>query len=265
MVYLQSKSFGDRGHLHGRDQPLVRELRGMYRVYIPVARKHRNVSGVQLGEDVVRAMILRGAAKVLAARGVRATGIEDVLEASRVSRRTFYRMYGRKEDVMLALYRIGTERLLQACRTALDEENDPLRQAQLCIDAHLQTARDQSRLMFVLGGDAHHQESALYARRIEVHEALASMMAARAKASMPRPPDKLVFRALLFALEGVTRLVLAEGDDGRHVTPESLERARAVMLRVATATLAGDGEGVAPLPAYDAASADTKARRSAAR
>jgi AcrR family transcriptional regulator len=237
----------------------------MYTVHIPVARKHRNVSGVQLGEDVVRAMILQGAAKVLAARGVRATGVEDVLEASRVSRRTFYRMYGSKEDVMLALYRIGTERLLQECRTALDEESDPLRQVELCIEAHLRTARDQSRLMFVLGGDAHHQESSLYARRIEVHEALAAMMAARATASMPRPPDKLVFRALLFALEGVTRLMLAEGDEGRRVAPESLERARGVMLRVATATLAGDGEGVAPLPKSEGAPAATRARRAAAR
>jgi AcrR family transcriptional regulator len=217
-------------------------------VHVPVKRKHRNASGVQLGEDVVRAMILQGAAKVLAARGVRATGVDEILEASRVSRRTFYRMYDGKEDVMLALYRVGTERLLQACRAALDEENEPLRQVELCIDAHLRTARDQARLVFVLGGEAHHQESALHARRIEVHEALASMMSARARASSPRAPGKLVFRALLFALEGVTRLVLAEGDDGRRVTPESLERARAVMLRVATATLAGEGEGVTPLP-----------------
>jgi AcrR family transcriptional regulator len=219
---------------------------------------------VQLGEDVVRAMILQGAAKVLGARGVRATGIEEILEASRVSRRTFYRMYGSKEDVLLALYRIGTERLLQACRAALDEESDPLRQVELCIDAHLRTAREQGRLVFVLGGEAHHQESSLYSRRIEVHELLASMMAARARASLPRPPDKLVFRALLFALEGVTRLVLAEGDDGRRVTRESLEHARAVMLRLATATLAGEGEGVAPIPKDDEAPSPTKARPAAA-
>ena len=53
---------------------------------------------------------------------------------------------------MLALYRLGTERLLQACRVALEEESDPLRQAERCIDAHLQTAREQARLVFVLGG-----------------------------------------------------------------------------------------------------------------
>jgi AcrR family transcriptional regulator len=220
-----------------------------------MARKHRNASGVQLGEDVVRAMVLQGAAKVFAARGVRATDVEHILEASRVSRRTFYRAFSSKEDVMLALYRIGTERLLQACRLALEQESDPLRQAERCIDAHLQTAREQARLVFVLGGEAHRQESLLHPRRLEVHETLASMMAARAKESLRQPPDKLLFRALLFALEGVTRLVLDEGDEGRHVTPESLERARAVMLRIATAAIAGKGAGVAPLPQDDSKTA----------
>jgi len=224
-----------------------------------MARKRGNASGVQLGEDVVRAMVLQGAAKVFAARGVRPTGVEDILHASRISRRTFYRVYSSKEDVLLALYRIGTERLLQRCRLVLEEESDPLRQAERCIDAHLQTAREQPRLVFVLGGEAHRQESLLHPRRIEVHEALAAMMTSRARASLSRPPDKLLFRALLFALEGVTRLVLEEGDEGRRVTPESFERARAVMLRMATAAIAGEGAGVAPLPTSGASAAGSAA------
>jgi AcrR family transcriptional regulator len=196
-------------------------------------------------------MVLQGAAKVFAARGVRSAGVEDILEASRISRRTFYRAFDNKEDVLLALYRIGTERLMEACRRALDQESEPLRQIERCIDAHLETAREQSRLVFVLGGEAHRHESLLHARRIEVHEVLASMMAASAGEALPRPPDILVFRALLLALEGVVRLVLEQGDEGRSVTDESFERARRVMLRVATAAIAGDGIGVAPMPTVE--------------
>jgi AcrR family transcriptional regulator len=213
-----------------------------------MAQKARGSPGVQLGENVVRAMVLQGAGKVFAARGVRLASVEDILEAARISRRTFYRVYSSKEDVLLALYRIGTERLLDACRLALEQESDPLRQAERCIDAHLHTAREQSRLVFVLGGEAQRHESLLHARRVEIHESLASMMASRARASLPRPPDVLLFRALLLALEGVTRQVLQDGDEGRHVTDESLSRARAVMLRIATAAIAGEGRGVAPLP-----------------
>ncbi len=158
------------------------------------ARKRRGTSGLQLGDDVVRAMVLQGAAKVFAARGVRSTGVEDILQASRISRRTFYRVYESKEDVLLALYRLGTEALLHRCRVALEQEADPLRQAERCIDAHLQTASAQARLVFVLGGEAHRQESLLNARRIEVHEALASMMASRARETFPKPLDTLLFQ-----------------------------------------------------------------------
>jgi AcrR family transcriptional regulator len=213
-----------------------------------MARKHRGASGVQLGEGVVRAMVLQGAAKLFAARGVRSPGVEDILQASRISRRTFYRVFESKEDVLLALYRLGTETLLHQCRVALDQETDPLRQTERCIDAHLQTASAQPRLVFVLGGEAHRQESLLHPRRIEVHEALASMMASRARETFPKPLDKLLFRGILFALEGITRLVLQEGDEGRRVSPKSFERARAIMLRIATAAIAGEGAGVAPLP-----------------
>jgi AcrR family transcriptional regulator len=215
-------------------------------------RRRGGQTGVQLGEDVVRAMVLQGAAKAFAARGVRQTRIEDILEASRISRRTFYRAFGNKEEVLLALYRIGTERLLGACRTALEEESDPLVMIERCVDAHLQTAREQTRLVFVLGGEAHRYESLLHARRIEVHQTLAAMLAARARENLPHAPDVMLFRGLLLALEGVTRIVLEEGDEGRDVSEERLERARAVMLRMATATIAGEGPGVTPMPEAEA-------------
>jgi hypothetical protein len=77
----------------------------------------------------------------------------------------------------------------------------------------------------------------------------------------------MLFRALLFALEGVVRIVLEEGDEGRRVKSESFERARAVMLRVATAAIAGEGASVAPLPMEEQEPAPAKAstsRRAAA-
>lgn len=223
-----------------------------YTLHIPnLPRKRARGSGVQLGEDVVRAMVLQGAARVFAAQGVRQTGVEDILKAARISRRTFYRVYASKEDVLLELYRLGTELLLGNCRLALEQESDPLKQIERCIDAHLSTARAEPRLVFVLGGEAHRHESLLHARRIEVHEALASMLIARAKANFLKPPTRLMVRALNIALEGVVRLVLEEGDEGRNVPPESFDQARAAMLRIATAAIAGEGPGVAPIPDHE--------------
>lgn len=206
--------------------------------------------GVQLGEASARAMILRGAATVFAEHGVRAASVAQILTAAGISRRTFYRLYQSKEDVMDALYRMGTEGLLEGCRSAVREERDPLRRVARCIDVHLGNARDLGQLVWVLGGEAQHHESSLHARRIEVHAAIASLLAATSEKPPGAHADPLLYRALILALEGVTRLMLEEGDQGRRVTAASLARTRRVMVRLATATLAGAGTGVAPLPTH---------------
>jgi AcrR family transcriptional regulator len=208
----------------------------------------RAASGVQLGEESARAMVLHGASQVFRERGVRMATVEDILTAAGVSRRTFYRLYDGKEEVMVALYQIGTERLLEACRNAVSKERDPVHQAERCIDAHLRTAREQGRLVFVLGGEAQRRESRLHVRRIEVHEILTDLLAAGASAHFGAALDPLLFRAVVLALEGVTRLVLEDGNEGRAVSEPSIERARAVMKRIATATLMAQGPGIPPLP-----------------
>ena len=205
-------------------------------------------SGVQLGEESARALVLRGAAMLFAERGVRVASVEDLLAAAGISRRTFYRLYESKEDVAEALYRLGTENLLAACRLAVSAETDPIRQLQGCIDAHLKNARDMGRLVFVLGGEAQRLESSLHARRTEVHDVLVQMLHDGMPQRGGRRVDPLLLRALVLALEGVTRIVLEEGDEGRHVTEASIERARRVMSRLASATLVGEGPSVAPLP-----------------
>jgi AcrR family transcriptional regulator len=204
-------------------------------------------SGVQLGEAAARAMVLRGAALVFSEHGVRAASVAQILEAAGISRRTFYRLYQGKEDVMDALYRLGTEGLLVGCRIAVEQEREPLRRIERCIDVHLRNAKDLGHLVWVLGGEAHHHESTLHTRRMEVHAALAEMLAA-ADVADGLHADVWCYRAVLLALEGVTRMMLEEGNEGRQVTTAMVDRTRRVMVRVATATLVGAGPGVAPLP-----------------
>jgi AcrR family transcriptional regulator len=200
---------------------------------------------LQLGEFAARGMALQGAAIVFADKGFRAASVEDILVAANISRRTFYRLYKSKEEVASALYQIGTNRLLEGCKAAIREETEPLRQIERCIDAHLENAGAFGRLVYVLGGEAQARESLLYAQRMETHRALVSALVEGASA---RRVDPLVFQALIIALEGVVRVVLETGDEGRRVSSAALDRARGVMKRIVAATLVGSGQGVPPLP-----------------
>ncbi|HEY5926463.1 MAG TPA: helix-turn-helix domain-containing protein [Kofleriaceae bacterium] len=206
----------------------------------------RRATGVQLGSDVARNMILFGATRVFATKGFRGVSVEDLLEAGQVSRRTFYRFFKSKEDVALAMYTLGTSSLLEACRRAIANESDLLVQLEKCIDIHLSNARSMGRLVYVLGGEAQSLESPLHPRRMEVHDLLVAMF--RDSGSAQSEVDPLFIRTLVFALEQITRTVLEQGDEGRRVTADSIARARAVMMRVATGAVAGNGARVSPLP-----------------
>ena len=211
-------------------------------------KRRRRQPGVQLGEDVVRNMILYGASKVFAAHGLRAASVEHILAAADISRRTFYLMFRNKEDVAMALYRLGTDALIASCRRAVAAESDALDQVKRCVDIHLRNARDLGRLIFVLGGEAQRPESPLYARRMEVQSAIVAMLQPGQEVAAGGPVDPLLLRGLVLALEAVTRMVLAEGDEGRRVDDASIERARRVMARIVSASLAGQGPRVAPIP-----------------
>lgn len=215
----------------------------------PRASAPKRATGVQLGSDVARNMIMFGATRVFATHGFRNVSVEDLLEASQVSRRTFYRFFKSKEDVALAMYTLGTSSLLEACRRAITSESDLITQLEKCIDIHLGNARIMGRLVYVLGGEAQSLESPLHARRMEVHDLLVAMF--QEKDTSDQKVDPLFIRTLVFALEQVTRTVLEQGDEGRRVTPESIARARAVMMRIATGAVAGTGPRVSPLPLLD--------------
>lgn len=198
------------------------------------ATKRRGATGVQLGEDTARSRILQGAAQVFAERGARLASVENILLRSGISRRTFYRFYESKEDVMLALYKLGTEGLLTACRSAMTHRQGPMQRFEQCINAHLRNARAMPRLIFVLGGEAQHYESPLHARRREVHSQLVEFLLTAECASTH---DELTVRTLILALEGVVRFMLENGDEGRTVSAKSLADTKRVMMRLCSVAL----------------------------
>jgi AcrR family transcriptional regulator len=209
-----------------------------------VALAKQSRSGVQLGEPVVRAMVMTAAARLFAQRGYRAVSVEDLLEAAKVSRRTFYKVFDGKDDVALALYRYGTDALVDASRKALSQDTDHVTRVLACVDLHLNNAARLGRLIYVLGGEASSQDSPLFAARMAVHDRMVEIL----RASSDRHVDPMFTRTLVLAIEAVVRCVLTEGDEGRKVTPEQIARARSVLYRVVTGAVHGEGPGVTPLP-----------------
>lgn len=74
--------------------------------------------------DSQRRRILQGMIEVVAERGYGEARITDAIEAAGVSRKTFYELFGDKEDCFLAAYEEWTDRFLEATVAAFDEQAD---------------------------------------------------------------------------------------------------------------------------------------------
>src|SRR5262245_63348231 len=71
-------------------------------------------------------VILHAAIEVFSRQGFAATSVEDILKAAGVARRTFYKHFGNKEEVLAAIYELATAELLGAIRGDGATGRDPL-------------------------------------------------------------------------------------------------------------------------------------------
>jgi AcrR family transcriptional regulator len=170
-----------------------------------------------------RAPILAAAMQVFARCGVENTRVEDILIAANVARRTFYKYFRSKQDVLAALYEDTTAELLRSIAAARAQDpGSPLASLHRGIDTYLDFHHDIANLreLIELGLSS---SSLLAPRRRWLRDELVRMLDAAVRELDGRRLDPLVFYALLSALEGVSLQVL---DDGAK--PTDIERARKV-------------------------------------
>lgn len=196
-----------------------------------------------LADPGPRGALLRAASEVFGLRGAGATTVEDLLRAADVSRRTFYRFFAGKDEVLDALHGAASEVLLASARRASREARSPLEHVERLIDAYLAVVRRGGRLLLVLQGEASRAGSPLAARRQRVLATLVAMVRDDLRAQLGRDVDPYAVLGAILGAEGIARRLIEDGD-----TEPRAARARASMLRVVTATLLAGDAGVAPLP-----------------
>jgi AcrR family transcriptional regulator len=204
----------------------------------------RAARGASLGSFLARGRVLEGAARVFAAHGGSSASVEDLLRASRISRRTFYKMFADKEDVLSALFDVATTLLLDRIRE-VSAVGSPIEKIEHALDAYLGFNRTSGDLMRVLEAESLRPDSRLGARRASTLEALERFFLEQARLALGMDVEPLVIYGLLMALEGVSRRI------HEHSVPseEDIQRARHAMLRIVLSTLAAPTEPpVPPLP-----------------
>jgi AcrR family transcriptional regulator len=149
--------------------------------------------------------------KVFARRGFAATRVEDVLEEANVARRTFYRYFNSKEDVLAAVYELATGELLRALEELGREVADPLSGVRAGVDLYLDFHVENHALLRVLVEQSVRSDSPLAALRRRFRAQLLKVVMVHAPETRGVAPlDGFTYVALVSALEGVA-LELLDG------------------------------------------------------
>lgn len=149
---------------------------------------------------------------LLASHGVGELRVEDLLQATGVSRRTFYKYFSSKEAAVARVYEQVTEEIAAAIREAEFDLDDPLAGIRQALDAYLGVVAAHQGVLGPLLEEAIRSDSALAPIRRGFREQLTRTMELVFAATLGRRVDPFVFAALISALEGLCIERLAAGE-----------------------------------------------------
>lgn len=182
----------------------------------------------------VRSRILRGAARVFGERGYGASSVEAILEEAQVSRRTFYRTFRSKEDVLRTLFDNSVQMLVRAVREAATEHK-PGHEAQSgaaasAVEAYLRVHANAGPLARVLLLEQFSPGSPLAEQRNRAFATFGKMMTQATVKEGRAPVDPLLVAAVVAGINQICVQMATEYPSGNW----DLGRAKRAILRVLT-------------------------------
>lgn len=177
----------------------------------------------------MREQILAAAMRVFQKHGVLATRVEDILLAAKVARRTFYKYFSSKEDVLAALFEVATAQLVRTiddARARLGGLAGIHQGIDTYFDFHESVPGLRELIELAL-----QSSSQLAPRRRWLRDELVRVLDAAVREHDGRRLDPLVYYALLSAVEGIS-LQIADGGT------KELARGRKVVHALLDETLA---------------------------
>jgi AcrR family transcriptional regulator len=206
-------------------------------------RSRKKPSGKSAVTDKAVASILDGAARAFGKLGYAATRVEDVLEASGLSRPTFYKVFDSKDDVFEALSERHHREIRERIIRSLEGVSDPPRQLENVVDAFMRWRAELGPIGRVLDQEAR-TGTRLSKHRRETLDAMSAWATERFRAGGRGAPDPVLIYGLIGAMETIADALLSKPP----VTEATIERAKRVALRVVGGSLADAGDAVPPLP-----------------
>lgn len=184
---------------------------------------------VQDPKDSARIRILRGAAEAFGRLGYSATSVEQILEASRVSRRTFYKVFRNKEEVLGVLFDNSVQMLLKAVRAAHPNTRaSASARAEAAVEAYIRVHAEAGALARVLLLEQFSPDSPLAQQRERAMEQFHGLLMGAVGQRDGDEPDTILVHGVVAAINQVCVQMANEYPEGNW----DVERAKRAILRI---------------------------------
>ncbi len=210
----------------GAVQAVFEDLGG----YGALAQQQQGGEGPLVGH-LQRTHIQLAAIAVFARKGLAETTVNDLLAAANVSRRTFYKYFENKMQVLEGIYQTAVALLLSRFREMQSIAGSPQAWLQAMVERYFDYHLAVGPIIRLMQEEALRADSPLAAQRQRAHAEMARLLAERLHGDGPRA-DPLTYRALLWALEAASLDLL-----GRAASRGEIERAKQVLGQLLIAAL----------------------------
>ncbi|PTQ71726.1 TetR/AcrR family transcriptional regulator [Pseudomonas sp. GV071] len=199
--------------------------------YGAVARQQGEVADGPLVGHLQRINIQLTAIPVFARKGLNDTTVNDLLAAANVSRRTFYKYFDNKMDVLEGIYQTAVILLLARFRDMQQGAGSPQEWLRNMVGCFFDYHSAVGPIIRLMQEEALRADSPLARHRQRAHVEMTALLVERLKQS-DEPRDPLTYRALIWALEATSLELL-----GRSATRVEIEHAKTVLSELLIASL----------------------------
>ena len=199
-----------------------------------VLEVHAREEGGQRSQ--ARAEILIHSMQVFAQRGLQRTTVQHLLDASDVSRRTFYKYFRNKMDVLESIYRIFVDNMLLHFHKEVKQAGSAKDIIRNTTRVYFEYHVSMGPIIKLMMEEARSSSSALAPHRTRAQGIAAEVLTAQISRFTKRDYDPLVFRTMLWMLENYSLYIF---DDGGF-SQERMEQCQRVAIGIAESLVLGE-------------------------
>jgi len=179
--------------------------------------------------NFTKTQIVLQSVAIFSQKGISDTTVQDLLEASAVSRRTFYKYFKDKYDVLENIYRLSINMFSTRFNDRIDESSSLENLVDKTVDGYFSYHTTMGNMIRIMHEESFREGSPLNERRISDRESFVKSFREKASKFGFESENKMVFFTIYWVLEDASMYLLTETDCSDEVLEKNQKEIKKVV------------------------------------